>query len=90
MPGSIGEAVTEVAAGSTGGVGAVAVDGLMAAAMVEADGSIAGVMGAEAPGSIVGRGRYRAGAVDRIEGSKRTRCRLKKARRNFTSGSEVS
>jgi hypothetical protein len=58
VPGSIGEAVTEVAAGSTGGVGAVAVDGLMAAAMVEADGSIAGVMGAEAPGSIAIRGRY--------------------------------
>ena len=57
VPGSIGEAVTEVAAGSTGGLGAEAADGLTAGAMEAADGSIAGVMGAEVPGSIAGRGR---------------------------------
>jgi hypothetical protein len=55
LRGSIGEAVTEVAAGSTGGLGAVAADGLTAGATVGADGSIAEVMGAEAPGSIAGR-----------------------------------
>jgi hypothetical protein len=58
--GSIREAVTEVevGGGSTGGVGAVAEDGLTAGAVeVEvAVGSIAGVMGAEVPGSIAGRG----------------------------------